>query len=117
MISGFYRAISVLFVTAELVQGALLLVGVIKIYGILIFFSCDEANKAIQSILVLCQNLVAKTRPDTKIRAVLKLFYCHIGQEKPQIRCPLGIPIDRRSFFNILKDVINYLIIIFQLDN
>ncbi|KAJ3630655.1 hypothetical protein MTP99_011839 [Tenebrio molitor] len=31
MISGFYRAISVLFVTAELVQGALLLVGVIKV--------------------------------------------------------------------------------------
>jgi hypothetical protein len=42
MISGFYRAISVLSVTAELVQGALLLVGVIKVGRHFNFSSTNE---------------------------------------------------------------------------
>ncbi|KAJ3630654.1 hypothetical protein MTP99_011838 [Tenebrio molitor] len=89
---------------------------IVLLYGFLIFFSCDEVNKMTQSVLLLCQNLVNKTRPKSEIKRALKLFCCHIVQEKPQIRCPLGLPINRGSFFNILKDVINYLIIVFQLD-
>jgi hypothetical protein len=59
---------------------------------------------------------VRYTRHQTKIIQALELFCGRINQENTLIRCPLGLPIDRKAFFNILKDAVNYLIIVFQLD-
>ncbi|CAH1370288.1 unnamed protein product [Tenebrio molitor] len=89
---------------------------VFLIYGVLILFSCDEANKKAQSVLLLSRNLIRRTKPKTQIRRVLQQFSSQMSQVKPQFCCPLGFPICRKSFFNIIGRVVDYLIIVFQLD-
>ncbi|XP_068907012.1 uncharacterized protein [Tenebrio molitor] len=53
---------------------------VFLIYGVLILFSCDEANKKAQSVLLLSRNLIRRTKPKTQIRRVLQQFSSQMSQ-------------------------------------
>ncbi|KAJ3630664.1 hypothetical protein MTP99_011847 [Tenebrio molitor] len=87
------------------------------LHGYLIVFSCDDTNKSAQAVLLLSQNLAARTKPDSQVRKILEEFCRQIGQGKPEICCPLGLPIDRKLFCNIVGNVFNSLIIVFQFDS
>ncbi|EFA02929.1 gustatory receptor 94 [Tribolium castaneum] len=75
---------------------------------VVLVFSCDRANQEAEKTPQLCRNL-KKTK-------IMKQFLKQVDHLAPTIRLPQGSPVDRRAFFDIISDIINYVVIVLQFD-